>query len=295
MRPGPRERHAEEGRHRRLVEGCHRVTQLRPAPDLRRARQVPGLVHMKGVQQLVVLQRRPIAEAPRVGIPAPVDHDRRVGIHRADGGDQLRVERRQVTRRAAVLRVPGHACGRRGLLVEPGALLRRRLVEQVVASQRRVVLHGGRQVAPERGRLVPVRAVAPQALVLLVAVVLRPAVAGQRQRHQHDLHAGGLRRVQAGAQQRQVAGRQPGVAVGVADQEVAAGALPFAEGQPHPGRAAGTQRAEIGFVGRPAVEAVAAMPGRVPEGDVGCVCRSGKQPIQQCNHRGTETQRPRLD
>lgn len=160
------------------------------------------------------------------------------------------------------------------MLGKPVLLFRRRLVDDVVGGDCRMVLERCGNIAPEGRCLTPIGLVLPQATVEPVAIVLRPAHAGQRQRRDHHFQSGLVGAVERGLQHHQILLLQAGIAIRVADQEIAIFRFPLVIGKPDPACAI---TIEISLIRRQAVKAVAAMLRRIPEADqVGCTGRSGE-------------------
>lgn len=120
-----------------------------------------------------------------------------------------------------------------------------------------MILQCLREVGPEFCGLILKCHVLPKPVVVTAAVLLRPAAPGQAKGRDHHLQPRPLGAVQNLPQQGQIFGDQTGIGIGIADQEIAILALPFAEGQPHPTGTGPCQRVEIGLVGRRGIEAVA--------------------------------------
>ncbi|MNM40397.1 hypothetical protein D3C81_511980 [compost metagenome] len=75
---------------------------------------------------------------------------------------------------------------------------------------------------------------------------------------------GGIERL---AQLRQVFGRQPFVAISIAQQEVTIGRLPLVIRQPDPARAVVFKRLEVRLIRRQSIKTVASVTGCIPEID----------------------------
>ncbi|MNV46536.1 hypothetical protein D3C71_1383710 [compost metagenome] len=134
------------------------------------------LIHVHAVQQLRVLQRRrPVIERIGRRVPAGVEHQRHVCIDRAHTGHQFGVQLAQIARSTLHARIPLQHVLAGGVFGQRGAIFRCRLIDQVVAGQRRVPFQRGRQITPEALRRCVVVEGLPQALIDHVAVLLFPA------------------------------------------------------------------------------------------------------------------------
>ncbi|MNJ48475.1 hypothetical protein D3C77_436700 [compost metagenome] len=247
-----------------------------------------GFVHVKAVEHARIRQRtRPVGKGIGSAIPAGVDHHRCRRVHFADGRNDLRIQGRQVTGTALLLLIPGaHVCRRR-MLGKPAHFLRRRLVDQVIGGDCRMILERRGQIAPERCRLRPPRLVLPQAVVEAVMVVLRPAHAWQGKRRNDYLEASGMGSIESLAQLQQIFGGQLLVAIGIAQEEVATGRLPLVIRQAHPRGAVVLERLEVRLIRRQPIEAVATVTRGIPVldqvGSLGAAepTEQGQQPALQ--------------
>ncbi|MNH25540.1 hypothetical protein D3C79_855390 [compost metagenome] len=121
---------------------------------------------MHAVQYSRVFQGgRPVAEGVCGGIPAGIDHDRRVGVLLANCRYQLPVKQRQIARSALLFRIPLLHVPQIGVLGQAALFFRGGFIDQVVGGDGRVALQFTRHVPPEGRCLGPVALVLPQSII----------------------------------------------------------------------------------------------------------------------------------